>query len=42
MFKEKDVTITLLQHLSSLTRKNLNELTYMYPVKGKSKLKKQE
>lgn len=42
MFKEKNGTITLLQHLSSLTKKNLNELTYMYPVKGKSKLKKQE
>lgn len=42
MFKEKDGVITLLQHLSSLTRKDLNELTYIYPIKGKSKLKKQE
>ena len=42
MFKEKDGAITLLQHLSSLTKTDLNELTYMYPVKGKSKLKKQE
>ena len=42
MFKEKNGTITLLQHLSSLTRKNLDELTYTYPIKGKSKMKKQE
>ncbi|MBU5315172.1 SEC-C domain-containing protein [Clostridium bornimense] len=42
MFKEKNVTITLLEHLSNLTKTDLNELTYTYPIKGKSKMKKQE
>lgn len=38
MIKER----TLQQQLSSLTRKELDKLTKMYPVKGKSKLKKLE
>ena len=33
---------TLQQQLSTLTRKELDKLTKMYPIKGKSKLKKLE